>query len=385
MSDVYHWYQGKAHGKAFLFPEKDATFGNLPVWFYLLVGITFVVFLSMTVLLASWLKGSTWINKKNPYIKGKEYVRTRAQNIVFRIVVIAIALGFLTSFFTDVLANDVLKKPLGGWDIFEGIRDYFFGLGWYYQCFLSSFLIGFALLFKKYNFMLIVWPMAFIGALRTFGDIEDLTEHMNYTSFLFYRFFFEHAMLIFMPIFIALSQRQRYTVKRLSQAILFTFFMVFVAYVLQWFIILSNSKLDKLPGWGELKGTAEWFGFDPIWPVQHIHMFFWLILVPFGLLVTTIIIFVYQFFSVKATLTEYSWGKRWVKVWGHLWLDVKVGFKNKKNSRVVHFFTTNTKYSKDKKFTMYGNKSVDKDSMQEDVYLNKIMNEYKGKGKNGKV
>jgi len=173
-------------------PYKEglhSTFSNLPLWFYLLAVFTIIFFLSIIMFLAPWLRGSKWINKRNPYIEGQTYVRTRSQRIVFRLTTITFALLFLSSFFGSMFLDDVMGDIQEGKRIFEPIWKYInFNGSWYFQCFLSSLFIGFAILFKKYKFMLIVWPIAFMGALRTFGDITDLGDSINYTSMNFWRF-----------------------------------------------------------------------------------------------------------------------------------------------------------------------------------------------------
>ena len=333
-------YQGINQGTS-IGPFRDglhSTFSNLPLWFYLLTVFTIIFFLSMIMFLAPWLRGSKWINKKNPYIAGEAYIRTKAQRIVFRLTVIIIGLLFLSFFFIDMFLGDILGSNIGGWEVFEAIWEYIIGGGWYYQCFLSSLFIGIALISKKYNFMLIVWPMALLGALRTFGDITDVASEINSTSIQFWRFFFEHIMLIFIPLFVAISQRQRYTLKTIANSSFFTFMMVFVAYVGHSFILLSDPTITSLADWGEIEGLAKWFGHSDIWLVNHLSFFFWLIAVPFGIGVAVPIIFLYRFFETKSR-TEGSFGRRWINVWRLMWEDLKVESKEYKNSKWVTFFT----------------------------------------------
>ena len=320
------------------------TFSNLPLWFYLLAAFTIIFFLSIIMFLAPWLRGSKWINKRNPYIEGQTYVRTRSQRIVFRLTTITFALLFLSSFFGSMFLDDVMGDIQEGKRIFEPIWKYInFNGSWYFQCFLSSLFIGFAILFKKYKFMLIVWPIAFMGALRTFGDINDLGETINYTSINFWRFWFEHSMLIFVPLFIAISQRQRYTLKTIANTAFFTFMMVFVAYVLR--LIIFASEMKEINGWGEIKGLANWIGYKDEWLVNNFSYFFWLIEVPFGLGVSLPIIFFYKFFETKSRIEGGFW-RRWVKVWRVMWEDAKVEGREYMQSKWVAFFTRGGKQLK---------------------------------------
>jgi len=322
-----------------------ATFSNLPLWFYLLAAFTIIFFLSLIMFLAPWLRGSKWINKKNPYIEGQTYVRTATQRIVFRLTTITFALLFLSSFFGSMFLEDVIGDDINGGNITKKIWEYILNgvSSWYYQCFLSSLFIGVTILFKKYKFMLIVWPIAFMGALRTFADITDVGDELNYTSINFWRFWFEHSMLIFVPLFIAISQRQRYTLKTIANTAFFTFMMVFVAYVM--YLIIFASKSNDLKDWGEIKGLGIWFGYEDKWLVHNFSYFFWLIEVPFGLGVTLPIIFFYRFFETKSR-TEGGFFKRWIKVWRLMWEDAKVEGREYMQSKWVTFFTRGGKQLK---------------------------------------
>ena len=313
-SDTW-WYKIDPH-------MKDVN-GNKPIGYADLdktwLGL-FIAGLTMAaggiIFIGSWLSGARWMNKTNPRIKGQAYIRSDAQNAVFRSITLLFGILLMTSFALEVTDN-VLDGKKNANSYFSGYISYFTGLkndnggnsggmaNWYFQCYLSSLFIGMALIFKKYSWMPVLLPMAFIGSVRTFVDPKgDWGEDGNWKSVYFHRFMYIHVAIVILPAFVMVANRQHYTFNKILASVLYTFMMVFVAYIIYALSGTQNNgiatvNVNGAPGlssWGELSGIASLFGLEDsaghtggVYVAYHIHFFFWAIFVPFGLGLTVFI------------------------------------------------------------------------------------------------
>lgn len=311
--------------------EEDATWGGLPAGYKALFfgGIALAIIVIIGV--GGWLRGSRWINRSNPYIKGQVYVRTKFQTIVFRTLTLCLATIFLWSFFMDTAFADFLREDGhndGAGNFPKRIWAWATNLNiWYYQCFVTSFILGWAIVFKKYNWIKVVFPMGFIGALRTFGDITDwVGDAGGWENISFHRMAAEHLMLILGPIFILVANRDRYTLKNIKATVAYTFILVFIPYVI--YTVASWGRDDRtldVQSWGEISGVATWWklggateALQTTWLHEHWHLFFWCMYVPFGVAIVALLIFTVNYFQYKSE-AEGNWGRRWLrgfKDWG---------------------------------------------------------------------
>lgn len=278
-------------------------------WFALML-ISIIGSVVAIVFLGAWLSGARWMNPMNPRVSGVPYKRTRLQEVTFRAITLLFGILLLTSFTLEV-TGDVLKNNVSSSTIPSAYIGYFTGLApskdtarfganignYYYQCFLSSAFIGFALVFKKYNWMPVLLPMAFIGSVRTFIDPKgDWGEDGSWTSFYFHRFMYIHIAIVILPIFVMVANRQHYTLNKVFITLFYTFMMVFVAYMIYALSGFKNNGVPRMESWGELGGIATVFGLKDgtftgeAYVAHNLHHFFWLIFVPFGLGLTAFII-----------------------------------------------------------------------------------------------
>lgn len=347
---------GYSEGTKFLKPDAngktpDGTWGTLPKG-YLATFILGIVFAILVIIgLGGWLRGSKWINRSNPYVKGQVYIRTNLQTFVFRAATLVIAGILLWSFTLDSFFSDVKgrasRNPIhqnftqdgSSWRATEDhsasniVYSYFNYFvtnvdAWYYQCFITSFIMGWIIVFKKYNWVKIVFPMGFIGAVRTFGDITDwFDDDSGWDVPVFVRLVIEHLVLIFGPLFIIVANRDRYRLVNIKATFAYTFILVFIPYVLYSMSALWNKGKYDVGGFGEIKGVVEWWklGGDNAgqWTNENLHLFFWCMYVPFGLAIVILIIFFVNLFTWKAE-AEGNWGQRWANVWKEYGHDVKV-------------------------------------------------------------
>ena len=269
--------------------DSQWTWGNISAAYKALFFGGIALGLVVIVFVASWLRGSNWINKKNPFMHGKEYIRTQNQNIVFRTLIVMAAILMLWSFSLEVTfdirgndADDFFKKLF---------TSYIFDMGnWYYQCFLSSLFIGIALMMRKYNLMPVLLPLAFLGGARTFIDPQgDWGENAVMTSTYFHRFMMIHIIIWLVPIFVIVANRQKYDLLTIKRTVYYTFFMVFVGYLMILTTVAAKRVSDSHHAidmdFAELTGAGALLGKDADWINAHAHIYFWFIVVPFGLAV----------------------------------------------------------------------------------------------------
>ena len=317
--------------------EDSYKFSNLGTY-WLIIAFAIISVLSLFVFLGAWLRGANWINKTNPYVKGEEYERDGLQKIVLRSVGIIFGLMLLWSFFTEMFLSDVLGSIAKNQSDSKGaarnvlnaiFNDYLLQPSrWYYQCFLSSLIIGFALLFRKYKWMPMVLPLTFLGALRTFVDIKgDWGEDAMWNSLYFHRFMMVHLMIFVAPLFIMVATRQHYSLVNIKKTVIYTFFMIFIAYLIlalgAWSLndnsdpaIAEKSSVVR-DNFGEIHGLSVLMGKDADFVETHFHVYFWLMYIPFGITLIALLIFIYEFFFFKSEV-EGSFGERWkgtFKLW----------------------------------------------------------------------
>lgn len=329
--------------------ENDASWGKMPAGYLALFFLSIALAIALIIGFAGWLRGSNWINKSNPYIKGKAYVRTKAQTIAFRTSTLLMAGVFFWSFAIDMFWGDLggsmknanFADDKNPGNILRGLFIYSTSpSAWYYQCFMTSFFLGFILTFKKYNWVKIVWPMGFIGAVRTFGDVVDwVGSDGSWTQVQFHRLVAEHLLLIFGPLFIIVANRDRFTLRAIKQTFFYTFTMVFIPYAVYSIVALWSDGKPHAQGWGEIDGVASWWklgGADTDkWLSEHFHLFFWCMYVPFGLGIVILLMFFVNFFTYKAE-AKGNWGQRWASVWKEYakdvkatqWAELKLSYKN---------------------------------------------------------
>lgn len=310
----YWWYQ--------INPKMVDVHGNKPIGYsdldqgWLALALTGVVIAIVAIVfLGSWLAGANWINKTNPRKKGVPYVRTHAQNVIFRTITLSFGILLLTAFWIEVFA-DVIHKNMSARSVISNTYAYFTGLksetnysggvsNWYFQCFVSAFIIGNALVFKKYNWMPVLLPMAFIGSVRTFIDPKgDWGEDGSWHSVYFHRFMVLHISITILPIFVMVANRQHYTFNKIFTTLLYTFMISFIPYIANAIAgTKSNGIGTDANGWGEMGGIASVLGLEDAkghtggdYVRYHMHHFFWLTFVPFGLALTTLVILISETF-----------------------------------------------------------------------------------------
>lgn len=363
-------------------PEQVATWDGVKTanempW-YLALEISFIVIVlsALVIFVGAWLKGSGWINKSNTYVKGQVYVRTKLQNIVFRTIVLSVSLFFIFSFVMESLwdiTDNVAFPDTGDINVVgDAILDYVVSpAAWYFQCFMTSSLLGFMLFFKKYKAALILWPMAIVGATSVFMSMEStlgLGDDSSFWGFGFQRSLIEHLLILVFPLFIIVSQRYSYTISNALKAASYMFFLQFGIYILYTIGSLSNSQGTISMRWaGEFRTIAEFIGYDVTWLAAHFHLFMWGMLVPFGIACMILIVFIRQFFyhfgntdakvKKESNIFIYLWNIFVFKIthmWKQWWNEIKIFEVSEfTNGRFIRFFTRAEKQEKTK-YVLFG-------------------------------
>lgn len=288
--------------------KDDWSWGTVIASYKALFFTSISIALVALFVVGSWLRGASWINKTNTYVSGKTYVRNAEQRLVFRTLAIVCSLVMLWSAGMEIF-HDIVDKMKGDPEaVLSKTWEYILSPGnWYFQCFLSSIFIPIALIRRKYNWMLVLLPVAVLGAARTFIDVkEDWGKNAVSTSVSFHRFMMIHSVIIIFPLFFAFANRNRYDLLTIKRAIQYTFLMVLVAYlifntiiVVKWADQTPNRKPVDLDWYGELGGAGILLGKDVDWINEHSNLYFWLILTPFGFGIIAL-------FAVASNITHYA-------------------------------------------------------------------------------
>lgn len=310
--------------------------------------------------LGAWLRGASWINKTNRYIKGQVYVRNGEQKLVFRVLAIIVSLAMLWSFGMEMFYGVVDKangEKYPPEEILKKLWEWLLNPDeWYFQCYLSSLFISIALIKRKYNWMLVLLPVAILGSARTFIDVkDDWGDKAVSTSVYFHRFMMIHVMIIAAPLFFAFANRARYDLVTIKRTLQYTFAVVIVAYlifntmtIVKWIDQTKTRHDIDLDWYGELAGVGGLIGKKADWINEHANTYFWLILCPFGI---SIILGMALISNVTHYAIEYkgSFFKKW-------WETVKkVEFDKLKDSmytsrRFANLVTKETKTKINKKY-----------------------------------
>lgn len=387
--------------------------GEMPWYVALEISFIVIAMSAMIIFLAAWLKGSPWINKSNPYVKGQVYVRDWKQNIVFRMIMVFFGFYFISAFFIESvwdIRGMIPNNPVTGNNMYPNVNEFsqtfakytLSPIIWYYQCFITSTLLGFAIFFKKYKVALWVWPLGVVGGISTLATTDGiLARGHSFEGFEFHRSLIEHLMIILLPIFIISAQRYSYTLKNTTHALSYAFFTTMVVYLLFTFTsilnidgsILSANSSGKLvvEGVGEISQISSVLGFSEAWLVANFHIFVWLILIPMGFVSIIILTMLRQLFyhfgnttytsdkKKKNTKSFFDLIKWKFKTFWSNWFknDIKLEWKELISTGFINFFTRVTKSPK-VKYTDFGEKCVDKTvAYDANIYLSFYKNNLK--------
>ena len=332
------------HGSKPFWPKEGMwSWSTLPQSFLALFITSIIFWFGSLILLGGYLRGSRWINKANPFVKGQTYIRTKNQSFVFNSVVFCAALLLFTGWFADAWQDTISDSYWSGKESIKKDPSQFFRnvLGymlspsnWYYQCTMGAFIIPVLLFFKKHNWMPVVLPLAFLGALRTFADPKDVFENANWKDVLFHVNNITHLLIVMLPIFVMVANRITYTLATLKRTLLYTFLMVFVAYMIQSSALMRNriTEADNMKdtihnafhqGWGEMNGTITGlFHKEEEWYLAHHNYAFWAMLVPFGF---GVVIGFYFIFNVVTFIVDADakFSRKFVQGLKDWWTSIK--------------------------------------------------------------
>lgn len=383
--------------------------GKIPWYLVLEISGIVIALSALIIFVGAWLKGSPWINKTNPYIKGQVYIRTKWQNLTFRLINVVIGITFV-SFFAieavkdtfEVMDEQAIYHP--DWRSLEAFPSGLLGFvlspwRWYYQCYLTAIIIGVAVLLKKYKVALIVWPMALVGAMSVFLSTDaTLNLESSFQGFGYQRSLIEHLLIILFPIFIITSQRYSYTISNTLKAATYMFMMSLVIYIL--FSITScydPSGEYHLSYAGESLTIAEFLGHDEAWLADHYHLFMWCMLVPFGIACMIVIVFIRQSFyhygntdaKVKdeSNFFTHMWNIFVYKIkhmWKQWWVEIKeFEISEFTNGRFIKFFTRSERQEKTK-FVLFGSPVGENQTPDDNNYKISMMSNNKAEKKSTK-
>lgn len=338
--------------------EDNYKWSNIPGNYHALFWGVTLLSVALLFIAGSWLKGARWINKKNPFVANQPYIRTKEQNILFRYIVMVAATLCMWSFIMDATFGGFfgnLKRSGDGKDLWKTqfpkiFTEWIFRpQSWYYQCYLTSLFLFIAVIKRKYNWMLVLLPLGFLGSIRTFMDIDDWGDTAYWKSIYFHRFMMIHVLLIIFPVFVIFANRQIFTLFLLKRTFIYTFFMVFFAYIIISTTQIIDSPDDVMPpvkankGAGEISGAGKLMGKSMEWIEHNFSMYFWLMMLPFGIAI------IIGFYLV-INLLQY---KRWISNLKNDYSEFKKSFYS--SYKLLNAFTSTKKMKIDKiKYIPFG-------------------------------